>query len=232
MPSQSPSPSPPLTMEGLDPVSSLCTTRHPGNVLTGAYVRLLREHFARVENLEYNMVNEFRSELEQFIWNPELDKTGIQIDAVWKYNAQDLQRRPGLYVKRNNFQYQQVAINQGMTVNATRGKNGTVENVPGDYKTVAVIGSHTIFCVGGSGAEAELLGAEVGNHFQGFGPILRSDLKLHKFMVTQVEEVSLLDEAVEHFVVPVVLGYAAFYAWRLNTVAPWLKTLAIDVKAT
>ncbi len=222
-------------MIGLAPVSSLCTTGHVANILTGVFVRLLREHFATALNLEYNGVNEAVQELEGYLWvgdgqgNADAEKTRIQIDAVWKYNAQDIQRRPALYVKRNSFQTQRLAIRDGMTSNAKRDSEGKVQAVRGEYKTVAVLGSHTIFCVGGSGAEAELLGMEVFNHLVGFSQVLREDLKLHRFMVNEVGELAVLDEYVERFVVPVVCAYAALPAWRTDVVAPWLKTLEIDL---
>ena len=226
---------PPTTMVGLAPVSSLCTTGHVANVLTGVFVRLLREHFSDPRNLEFNGVNESVSELENYLWagdakgNTDAEKTRIQIDAVWKYNAADIQNRPALYVKRNGFQTQRLAIREGMTVGAKRDANGKVEAVRGEFKTIAVLGSHTIFCIGGSGAEAELLGMEVFNHLVGFSQVLREDLKLHRFMVNEVGELAVLDEHVEHFVVPVVCAYAAMPAWRTDVVAPWLKTLELNL---
>ena len=217
------------TLEGLDPVSSLCTSRHPSNVLTGVFVRLLREHFSSPRNLEFNGTSEDKEQLQDYIWNPDVAKRHIQIDAVWRYNAQDIQNRPGLYVKRNRLQYQQIALMHGYTSGAVKTADGKIERVPGQYQSVAVIGSHTVFCIGGSGAEAELLGMEVGNHFVGFSTVLRQELKLQKLLVTEVGEVSMLDEFVEHFVVPVVIGYIAMYSWRLDVEAPWLKTIAVNL---
>lgn len=230
---------PPLTIaRDLTPVSSLCTTGHPANVLTGVFVRLLREHFMAASNLEFNGVNTLgKRELEQYLWVPnaegdvDVERSRIQIDAVWKYNSQDIQNRPALYVKRNPFQYQQLALNHGWVVNPMRSEAGEVSRIPGEIQSVAVMGSHTIFCVGGTGAEAELLGQEVSQHLVGFASVLRADLELHKLLVTEVGEVAVLDESQEHFVVPVVIGYIAIPTWRINAEAPWLKTIAIDTRA-
>lgn len=229
---------PPQTFVGLDPISSLCTTRQPAQLLTGIMLRLLQEHFANADNLEYNGANEFESaegmtpklQLQGYIWNEDKTKTNIQIQPVWEYNSQDIQRRPGIYVKRNGLQPQRIAINDGQTVNSLRDKDGKIVQVRGNYHSMMILGSHTVFCVGNTGAEAEMLGAEVFEHMLMFAPIIRQDMKFHRFTVTEVAELSLLDEFDEHFVAPVVVSYAYAWAWRLQKVAPWLKTLAIDVQ--
>ncbi len=226
------------TIIGLDPKSSLCATGHPANVLTGIFVRILREHFSLADNLEYEGSNEFESEtsplpkrqLQQYIWNEDNTVTHIQIQPVWAYNSQDIQRRPGIYVKRNSLQPQKLAINDGYTMNAGRDENGKVINIKGEYKSILMVGSHTVFCVGDSGAEVELIGAEVFEHLQGFAQVIRQDAKLHKFAVMELGEVALLDEFVEHFVVPIVVGYAFTWTWRVDKIAPRLKTVTIDVR--
>ena len=237
-----PTPLPPTvpgpTMVGLDPISSLCTTGHPANILTGILVRLLREHFANPANLEYNGTIEFQSDqgevplkqLQSYIWNSDNAQTRIQIQSVWDYNAEDIQRRPALYVKRNTLQTQKLAIGDGWTFGAQRDKNGKLLQVRGDYKCIQVLGSHTVFCVGTTGAEAELLGMEVMNQFIMFAPLIQTDMKFKRFMVMECGEVALLDEFDQHFVVPVVVSYAFDMAWRIQKIAPWLKTLSIAVK--
>lgn len=200
-------------------------------------VRMLREHFSNAANLEFNGENEYRSQadlvpalqLQNYIWNPDNKLTNIQIQPVWEYNPQDIQRRPALYVKRNTLQPQKIAIDNGFTVGPQRDKTGKVLAVRGSYKAVMVLGSHTIFCVGATGAEAELLGMEVTNQLLMFGPLIERDMKFNRFAVLEIGEVALLDEFDTHFVVPIVVGYGFPQAWRINQVAPWLKTLSITV---
>lgn len=234
-----PAPTPPAanpTFIGLDPQSSLCTTGHPANVLTGILLNLLREHFANADNLEYNGQNEFTTaegtkplnQLQSKLWTPNNTTTGIQIQSVWDYNSQDIQRRPALYVKRNALQTQRLGINDGFTVNSKRDpKTGKVLAVQGEYKSLMILGSHTVFCVGSTGAEAELYGMEVFSHLVGFAQLIREEMNFNRFMVMECGEVAILDEFEEHFVVPIVVAYAFGWSWRINKVAPWLKTLAI-----
>jgi len=231
----------PQTRVGMDQHSSICTTGFTPNILTGFFVRALREHFSDPLNLEFGGRNEFRivdeqevfvKELERYIWHSDVSQTRILIDPVWKYNRQNIQQRPGILVKRNQFTTAKQAIGDGMTVGPKRDNMGRISRVRGRYQTRAIRGSHTIFSIAGSAAEAELLGAEVFNHFGQFEQILRDELNMHVFEAKSVEPVAYLEEFDDHFVVPVVLAYAYFATWRVDVVAPWLKSLAIEVEST
>jgi hypothetical protein len=41
--------------------------------------------------------------------------------------------------------------------------------------------------------------------------------------------VALVDEDVERYVVPVTATYTAMKTWRIDKVAPWLKTIGIQI---
>jgi hypothetical protein len=201
-------------------------------------ISLLREHFSDINNLEFGGQNApGRIQLSAYQWQAnenrdEAPESPIQIKASWAYNDVDSQKRPALYVKRNRFVYQRLGINDGLTSGPRKDRRtGEIIKVPGDYHSKAILGSHTIFCVGSSGAEAELLGSEVSNHLSMFGPALRTDLKLHRFEVTEVGDVSHFEESSNRFVVPVVAGYIVMQTWRIDVVAPMLKTLELDLRA-
>jgi hypothetical protein len=226
-----PSPTPSLqTQVGMEKVSSVCSTGMTGNILTGLFVRTLRDHFSSADNLEFNGANYLDTtiELQRYVWS-DGPETKLQIQSVWEYNTQDIQNRPALYVKRNRFQTQKTAMGDGYTVAPNTDSDGRVRNVPGRYQTRAILGSHTIFCVGGAGAEVELLGWEVFNLFHQFAQVFREEFRMHRFEVSGVEGVGLLEEFDYHFVVPVVVAYAYYAAWRIDVEAPWLKTVSINV---
>ena len=226
------------TQVGMDVVSSLCSSQHPSNVLTGLWTRLLREHFASADNLQYNGADETTVEgrptlqLQRYIWDPDNTKTEIQIQPVWEYNSQDIQRRPALYIKRNEVKFERLGIDDGFTTGSQKNAQGQVERVPGEYHSKLMLGSHTVFCVGQTGAETELLAQEVTNHVMMFGPKLRAEFKLARLTLSEVGELALLDEFVEHFVVPVVIAYGIVMSWRIREIQPFLKTLAIDARPT
>lgn len=225
-----PSTSDKTTLVDMDPVSCLCSSQHPTNIMTGVILRLLREHFSRADNIIYDSSFEGKSCLEQLVWTSDSKTTAIQIQPVWAYKVQDVQRRPAIYVKRNEWTTQKLGINEGFTVNASRGLNGEIGRVKGEYQSRMVLGSHTINCVSGEGAMCEDLAGEVFDFMMSFSSVFRSDLKLHKFEVASIGAISEVDESTEHFVVPIVVNYAAAWAWNLNVVAPWFQKLSIDLE--
>jgi hypothetical protein len=224
-----------VTEVGMDVVSSLCSSQHPSNVLTGLWTRLLREHFANPTNLQFNGMDETTVEgkptlqLQRYTWSEDNTKTMIQIQPVWEYNPQDIQRRPALYIKRNAVKFERLGLDDGFTAGSDKNARGQVIRVPGEYHSKMMLGSHTVFCVGQTGAETELLAQEVTNHIMMFGPRLRAEFKLTRLTLTEVGELALLDEFVEHFVVPVVIGYGIAMSWRIVEIQPFLKTLSINV---
>jgi hypothetical protein len=222
----------------MDVVSSLCSSQHPANVLTGLWTRLLREHFSNAENLQFggqdesNADGEPLTQLQGYLWSDDNKQTKIQIQPVWEYNPQDIERRPALYVKRNAYKFERLAINDGQTVGSEKDASGRVVRVPNARHSKMMVGSHTVFCVGQTGAETELLAQEVANHVMMFGPRLRIDFKLHRLTVAEVGELAVLDEFVEHFVVPVVVAYGIAMSWEIKEIQPYLKAIGIDVRPT
>lgn len=216
----------------LDPVTSLCTSQHLANVMTGMITRACQYHFSNPDDFAFGEDTESGKQmLEDYVWTPDNTTTKIQIQPVWLYNPQDVQRRPAIYVKRARWRTTKLAIDDGMTVGAKKDREGNVVAVRGEFHTRQVDGSHAIFCVGRSGAEAELLGQEVFEYFMSFAPVLRREMKLNFLEVSGVDDVKMLDEDAERFMTPVVLTYTFMRAWRLTQQAPWLKTLAIDMAA-
>lgn len=224
---------------GLQEASSICTMQHPALALTGIFVQMLRHHFSDPDRLNYNGENTFTDdthqtstrELEGYVWLPDSRETKIQIQSVFKLNLQDIERRPALYVKRNELRPRKISINHGMSTGAVKNADGSLKRIDGEFHSVLILGSHTVFCVGRSGAEAELLGQEVFELMLQFGPLLRSELKFQQFEIAQCGEVSILEESTTHYAVPVVAAYAFPRSWRIEKVAPFLKTVAVDACA-
>jgi hypothetical protein len=200
------------------------------NVLTGAFGNILRDHFADVNRIEADS-------LKDNVWVRQLTDTtegaigtGILIEPIFRWDPQSLGKRPAIYVKRNGQQIERYGINDGMQVGLGRDADGNLKINEGERHTVGVLGSHTLFCIGRTGAETEILAGEVFREIQHFAPVLRQDLKLHKLAVTEVTEIQQLEEYDQHFIAAVVVGWAYMEVWRLVPQAPWLKGFAVGVK--
>lgn len=199
--------------------------------MTGIFQKLMQEHFSRPENILYTGdIETGKEQLESYIWtsNPETSK--IKIQSVYSYDARDIDRKPAVYIKRNKWQTQRTAIGDGGTPQVTRGPDGKITAIHGRKYTRAIIGSHTLFCIAKTAQAAELLGTEVFDYMMSFAPVMQEDLRLHRLEVTDIEGVAQLEENTELFVVPVVIAYILYRTWRLEAIAPWLKSLGIDLR--
>lgn len=229
-PSEPPEPAAKPTLVDFDAFSSLCSTGHAPNVLTGAFGRVLRDHFSNADLIEAEA-------LKNNVWREQPSdttegtvETGILIEPIFKWDPAQLGRRPAIYVKRNGQKTQRYGINDGLQTGLGVDEEGNLKINEGEQHFVGVLGSHTLFCIGRSGAETEILQGEVFREIQHFAPVLRRDLKLKKLAVTEMTEPQLLQEYDQHFVVAVIVGWAYFEKWRLVPRAPWLKSLQLGLK--
>ena len=221
------------TLVDLDEWSSLCSTGLTPNIVTGALLRFIQEHFSNPNKIE----NPF---LRDNIWrdNPGdttegIPSKGILIEPTYNWNPRDFQRRLAVYISRNAMTTQRLGINDGLQVGLGKDpKTGELKTDEGQYHVVGVQGSHTLACVGRAGAEVEILGTEVWKEVLHFSPVLRRDLKLKRLVVSEASPVAQLQEYDQHFVVTVAVGWYYFEKWRLRQIAPWLKGVSIGAQAT
>jgi hypothetical protein len=167
--------------------------------------------FSAAENIE-------EDDLRHLIWSPR-DTTPILVETSHRWKPQLTQKRPAVLVKRNSYADLKIGIGD-------RNQGNPVDAVGDSHYEVLRVGSHTLFCIAGSGAQAELLGGEVERHFTSFGPRIRYELGLMKFRVLQVGAVSILEEAQENFLVPITIGYCFSYKWVLRMQAPLLQGIS------
>ena len=208
--------------------SALCSIGRPPLVMTGALLWILRRHFANANYIQDSM-------LKQFIWNRTSTDSQIMIEAITKWPGaptQTMQSRPAIYVKRNTYS----RVKLGIGDRYMQGGKSAVDNLgllsdttldSGAAFEVIVAGSHTVFCIGGTGAEAESVGTEVFFELLEFTPLIRRDLDLNKFQVMEMGGVSKLEESKEHWVVPVVVTYMFNHTWTLKEDAPKLKGISL-----
>lgn len=194
-------------------VSSLCSLLARPVVMTGLFREMLTRHFqdGRMETLP---------ELASLIWRPG-DVTGIVIESIHRWRPQTTGQRPAVVIKRNAYRNQRYGIGDRQQGNPTD-RTGT------EKFTTFWVGSHTLFCLGDTGARTELLATEVQRQLTEFGPQLRESIKLHRFAVLEVGPVAELEEQIETFVVPVIVGYAFEETWVVTQQAPKLSRVSLS----
>ena len=77
----------------------------------------------------------------------------------------------------------------------------------------------------GTGAETEFLATEVVKFLILFSPLIRTQMELKKFYVSEVGGVGEVQEVVQGYAVPVTVAYVAEENWSIQPYAPRLKRI-------
>jgi hypothetical protein len=198
---------------GSDP-SSLCSLLPRAVLLTGVFRDILTRHFLSADQIEDPV-------LRDVIWK-NTDDTGILIESVHNWRPATTERRPAVIVKRNAYQNKKRGIG-----NRRMGPHADKEGF--EHYVTYWEGSHTLFCLGGSGAQADILGGEVQRHLTEFADPIQVSLHLLDFRVLQAGPVAELEEAQENFVVPITVGYAYEERWVVKPQVPLLSNISLSM---
>jgi hypothetical protein len=167
-------------------------------MITGLLRDLLTRHFAEPFQIE-------EPDLRQLVWR-ESERTGILIESIHRWRGDLTEKRPAVIIKRNSMRNIRYGIQDMAGANVQGHQH---------YQTFWT-GSHTLFCIHGSGASAELLGTEVQRELHQWHPILTSYLNLRMWQVVEVGPVAEVEEAKESFVVPVNVGWMYSEQWTIE----------------
>ena len=198
---------------GSDP-SSLCSLLPRAVTLTGVFRDILTRHFIAPTQIENPI-------LRDLIWK-NTDDTGILIESVHNWKPSTTEKRPAVIVKRNAYQNRPRGIGD-LRMGPHTDKEGF------EHFVTYWEGSHTLFCLGGSGAQADLLGAEVQRHMMQFKSPIQVSLDLLSYRVLQAGPVAELEEAQENFVVPITIGYAYEERWVVKPQVPLLSNISLSM---
>jgi hypothetical protein len=183
--------------------------------VTGLTLELIRELFLKDA---HNVIN---PALVDYYWvsEPEGDldeaKNQILIEEVFSWTPDTAGQRPAILVRGNKWQDRRVSI--GNKVHALTPASGE------EHYTKQVQGSHTIFAIGRTSAQTELLAREVYLYLNSFSPIIVKETCFDRWDVPVLEAVQELEEYEEHFVIPINLIYELSYSWKLFPVTRLLQ---------
>lgn len=194
-------------------ISSLCQRGMQRILLTGLFVSLLRDHFANIETgtEELDLVN--------YVWR-DGPTTSILIETVYDFKPQSAGHRPALLVRANAKTNKRLVLNDLAAVKTETGRK---------QHTVQWIGSHTVLCLQGSGASADILANEAETLLQNWTQVLGPELGLDELRVLEVGEIGKLEEARENFVVPILIGWTYQHSWITEPEALPLRRLPINI---
>lgn len=197
--------------------TSIQSTGPKPHILSGAFLQILRSQFSDPNNIT-------EEKLRGFLWSPDEVRSNILIEPLYRWDAKKIQQRPAILVKRGETKVVKLGI--GDLQHGRLEDTGFVDM----HQTTSFAGMHVIFCLGNSGLEAELIGSEVFYHFLEFSAVIRQQLCLGSFQVSDLGEVSRFEEAHDHFVVPVSLTYAGIHSWNVLRQTPEWTGTSFDVR--
>ena len=198
-------------------ISYLCDNGWQPLLITGFLRDLLVRQWANPQNI-------VSPEMKQYGWS-EQASSGILIESVHRYRADLVEKRPAIMIKRNSFRNMQLGfagLNNGAGIAAYPNEKGAISR----HQTLFV-GSHTLFCIHGTGASAEILASEVMSHLVACLYPIRRHLGLRQFSVTEVGAIQELEESNENYVVPITVGWGYEHTWQLREESLPLQSVSL-----
>lgn len=191
--------------------SALCSIGWRPLMVTGLMRDVLTRHFAVPIHIE-------EPDLRQLVWQ-EGERTGILIESIYRWRGSLVEKRPAVIIKPNGRKNARYGIADRL---------GPTEQGFERYMTFWV-GSHTLFCIHGSGASVEILATEVQRELTQFAPVLVRYLNLMTFRVTEVGAIAELEEAKESWVIPITVAWAYPEIWQVEQESLKLRKVALSV---
>lgn len=205
-----------LTYDWLD-ASDVCPEGFSPATLDKLYMRLLKNHFSDPDKI-------MNPTLKDYTYNTDTQLSKIRIVMNTTFDLGDDGKLPALIVKRGRQRMQRVAIDDF-------GEGGQPsQGLPHFVRFLQ--GSHRVLCLGPVDGFTEALAFEVFTLFNCVSPVVRKDLPLHDFQVTDLSEIGILDDLGNTLGVAVESVYAYEYGWTLKYITPTLRTLRTQVSVT
>lgn len=180
-------------------------------MITGLIRDMLIRHFTEPLSIE-------EPDLRHLVWRED-ERTGILIESIGRWRGNLVEKRPAIIIKANGRQN----IRWGIQDYAGADGQGNRQ-----YQTFWA-GSHTLFCIHGSGASAEILAAEVQREMLQWHPVIVQYLGLYSWQVTEVGTASEIEEARESFAIPVTIGWTYTEMWKLSLESLKLRKVPLRI---
>ena len=148
-------------------------------------------------------------------WTNDVKTTQIVVEPFSAWEPELTANRPGLIIKRQDWQRVRLGLNDAAAVNM----NGD-EHYANNW-----MGSHTVFVLSGKDGECEEIAVEAFEYLNEFAPVVRVQYGLKAFAVASLGKIARLKEANNHFAAPIDVGYVLEETWVLRKDAAPLRRL-------
>lgn len=189
---------------------TLCS-QGPRQMLIEAYILAhMRRHFDGQVHMP---------SIRDYRWNAAVADSDIQIELLDVWNPDKAGQRPAVLIRGNDETSQVVGI-------------GNTLQSPGDLQVYGryidhVHGSLTVFCLSTEAGEAGILAHEVYQELKHFGPRIRGQLGLLRWVHTQKGRVQQIKEAKDHYGAPLTFAYGYEEIWTLRQHTPRISSIVL-----
>lgn len=220
-------------------INSLLKARPSPQRLTGYFMQLLIMHFSDANNIDH-------PSLRQYIWRQDdpvndVINSKILITPLAKFDLAVMGIRPAVIIKRRTITCDRDAIGGsymggqpllGTKTNPKHVNGGVIDSnewatAGQSQKEYPLKGSVTFYCIHEEGASAELLGEEVFNLMLALAPVVMESAGMHDYLPVELGELQVVDEARQHWTVPVTCQFSYRQMIQYRPEAPLLKMIQI-----
>jgi hypothetical protein len=146
--------------------------------------------------------------------------TNILIESITRWKPETTETRPAIIIKRGGWTSSRLVLNDSA---------GTDNFFLGSKSYGRLMtGSHTLFCIANTGAQAEVLAGEVFKDLNIYGLVIANVLNLIKFEAVELGQLFQVEEGKENYAAPIVVQYTGQEVWTLAQQGPILKRINLS----
>lgn len=207
--------------------SSIVNTGPTPFILSGVLRRILQAHFADSSNIANPLLK------NRPVWTPygcDADENAGETPSGWVIETSyadldlgDIEQFPAIFIKRNNVAIGGISIDD-KSIDGFNA-NGLFE---GPNYTQLFQGSHSLVCVGKTGAEAESIGSEVLFRLLHYIKVIKKEFCLSSLSIPQMAPPAKVPKGKDAFQVTITVKWVWMYRWLVTEEAPLLKRLIMN----
>lgn len=183
-------------------LNSLCPKWTPLKI-KGLLVHWLRQHFATQANLSEPGITDR-------VWT-DADETEIIIETSGRWKPQTTEKRPALIIHRGSLK----PVRQGIANDRLMGAGA--QAVHRQLHSTLFTMDLTVWCLAIAEGEVESLSTEVYKEVHKFAIKFVEKLGVIRVQLLEIGPLARLEEAREHFGVPVSISFTFWESWELDT---------------
>jgi len=208
--------------------SSLCSTGPSPFILSGILRRLLQTHFSDPDNIANPL-------LKNVTWSEhscEADENDGEVQSTISIEAGyadmdlgDIESYPAVRVVRGDVKIGGISIDDKSIDGYD--ENGQFE---GPLYTQLFTGSHSVICIGNTGAESDSIASEVLFRLLHYMKVIKKEFQLSLLNIPGMGKVQKVPKGKDAFQVTITVNWVWMHRWIVSEETPLLKRLSMNME--